>query len=50
MNKQKLIEDLTKRGYSQDMIEAIIDCIEIPDKDKYSFSSLEDLWKWLDDE
>ena len=45
-----MIADLEERGYSQDMIEAIVDCIEVSDKDKHSFSSLDALWEWLDKE
>ena len=45
-----MIADLEERGYSQDMIEAVVDYNEVPDKDKHSFSSLDALWEWLDEE
>ena len=45
-----MIADLEERGYSQDMIEGIIDYCENPDQDMHSFSSLDALWEWLDEE
>lgn len=45
-----MIADLEERGYSQDMIESVVDYNEVPDKDKHSFSSLDALWEWLDEE
>ena len=47
MDKQKMIEDLTKRGYSQDMIEDIIDYCENPDQDMHSFSTMAEALEWL---
>lgn len=43
-----MIADLEERGYSQEMIEDIIDYCENPDQDMHSFSSLDALWEWLD--
>ena len=42
-----MIEDLTKRGYSQDMIEDIIDYCENPGQDMHSFSTMAEALKWL---
>ena len=42
-----MIADLEERGYSQDMIEDIIDYCENPNQDMHSFSTMEEALEWL---
>lgn len=45
-----MIADLEERGYSQELIEGIVDYCENPDQEGMRFSSMEEYWKWFNEE
>ena len=48
--KLNRIADLENEGYSQDIIEAVEEFIDNPEKEKHTFKTVDEMWSFLNSE